>query len=66
MTDKKSIKDEMPANENYTHIMKRLTAEPRMSKSYAAPGLSYVTSKSQDIKFRNVYTTTPQKRKRIF
>ena len=56
----------MPANENYTHIMKRLTAEPRMSKSYAAPGLSYVTSKSQDIKFRNVYTTTPQKRKRIF
>jgi hypothetical protein len=57
---------EMPTQENYTTIMQRLTGEQRMSKSFAAPGLAYVTARSQDTKFRDVYATTPLKRKRIF
>jgi len=57
---------EFSPQEQYASIMQRLIGEPRMSKSYVAPGLSYGTALSQDTKFRNVYATTPQKRKRIF
>lgn len=37
-----------------------------MSKSYAANAVGYGTALSQDNRLRDVYATTPQKRKRIF
>ena len=37
-----------------------------MSKSFAVGGVGYGTALSQDARLRNVYETTPQKRKRIF
>lgn len=37
-----------------------------MSKSYAVAGVGYGTALSQDTRLRDVYATTPQKRKRIF
>jgi len=37
-----------------------------MSKSYALTGGGYATALSQDARLRDVYATTPQKRKRIF
>jgi hypothetical protein len=49
--------------EQYASIMQRLTGEARMSKSFAVAGVS---SASQDARFRTVYATTPQKRRKIF
>lgn len=47
----------------YASIMQRLAGETRMSKSFAGNGLG---SYSQDVHFRNVYATTPHKRRKIF
>jgi hypothetical protein len=49
--------------EQYASIMQRLTGETRMSKSFAGAVLG---SASQDARFRTVYATTPQKRRKIF